>query len=70
MFLFFSIIFICQDIALDGIVPDGFCQTIQVYVSLDSNTERSSEQEDYEQFLPRNGLFGSLQRFLKHQINF
>ena len=28
--------------------------------------ERSSERVDYDQFLPRNGLFGSLQRFLKH----
>ena len=31
-----SLIFICQGIALDGIVLDGFCQTIQVYISLDS----------------------------------
>ena len=28
--------------------------------------ERSSERVDYDQFLPRNGLFGSIQRFLKH----
>ena len=28
--------------------------------------ERSSERVDYDQFLPRNGLFGSLQRFFKH----
>ena len=26
--------------------------------------ERSSERVDYDQFQPRNGLFGSLQRFL------
>ena len=29
-------IFICRGIALDGIVCDGFGQTIQVYISLDS----------------------------------
>ena len=28
--------------------------------------EKSSERVDYDQFLPRNGLFGSLQRLLKH----
>ena len=28
--------------------------------------ERSCERVDYDQFLPRNGLFGSLQRFLNH----
>ena len=28
--------------------------------------ERSSERVDYDQFLPRNGLYGSLQRFFKH----
>ena len=30
------------------------------------NKERSCERVDYDQFLPRNGLFGSLQRFLNH----
>ena len=30
-----SIIFICRGIALDGIAHDGFCQTIQGYISLD-----------------------------------
>ena len=33
---------------------------------MNSLKERSSERVDYDQFLPRNGLFGSLQRFLNH----
>ena len=37
--------------------------TDQVSACIPKYKERSSERVNYDQFLPRNGLFGSLQRF-------
>ena len=42
-----SMIFICRGIALDGIVCDGFCQTIQVYISLDSKIYFWAKKQKY-----------------------
>ena len=40
--------------------------TLHTKLQLLSYKERSCERVDYDQFLPRNGLFGSLQWFLNH----
>ena len=40
-------IFICRGIALDGIVCDGFGQTIQVYISLDSKIYFLEKKQKY-----------------------
>ena len=42
------------------------CMNLFEILLVFDSEERSCERVDYDQFLPRNGLFGSLQRFLNH----
>ena len=59
---FFQGLFVCLIWGLDTLVVFHAHMRARKVISKD----RSFERMDYDQFLPRNGLFGSLQGFLKH----